>query len=267
MSLYRASPNDGIAWITGGSSGIGRALAFELVERGYKVAISANKFELFDKAMMEREDWQKFKPNIFKFVCDVTDEAAMQQTCDTIIAEHGPICLAVFNAGTYEPVEGHKLTTEVFRQTLAVNVQGVVNGIVPIVEHMKQTGKGQIAMTASVTSYAGLPTAAAYGPTKAALNSMAQSLKFDFDRMNIRIQVINPGFVHSQLTNKNSFPMPGIIRAHKAAIRIADGFERGGFELRFPKRLVVPLKILSYLPYPLYFWAIKKITGADKPLE
>lgn len=266
MTVYRASPKDGVAWITGGTSGIGRAVALELLRRGYKVAVTAHSFDLLEQWIAERPEWHGYRDNIFKYACDVTDGAAMAQTVASIIADHGAISLALLNAGTYAPVDGSNLQFQTFRNTLEVNYMGVINGLIPVVEHMKARGKGHVAITGSVTSYAGLPTAAAYGPTKAALNSLAQSLKFDFDRMNIRLQIINPGFVRSELTARNAFKMPGIINAWDAARRIARGFERGGFEIRFPRRLVWPLSIVSLLPYPLYFWIVKKITGFDKPL-
>ena len=263
MSLYRAKPADGCAWITGGSSGIGLFLAFELARRGYRVAISARRFELFDKAM---EEEPALRGKIIPFACDVADRQAMAQVIEHIEAAMGPIALAVFNAGNYIPQSGNSLSVEAFAKTFDVNLMGSVNGLVPVSERMMGRGRGQIAMTGSVTSYAGLPTAAPYGASKAALNLIAQSLKFDFDRMNIRIQVCNPGFVESELTRKNTFAMPGLMKTADAAKRYADGLERGGFEIRFPRRLVWPLRLTSLLPAPLYFWLVAKATGADKPL-
>ncbi len=256
MSLYRAQPKDGVAWITGGSSGIGRGLALELVKRGWRVAVSARNIQPFEPGQP-----------IFAYPCDVSDPEAMASTAANIAAEHGPIVLAVFNAGNYIPVNGKDLSISAFRKTFDVNFHGVINGIVPVVEAMKTIGKGQIAITGSVTSYGGLPTAAAYGASKAALNSMAQSLKFDFDRMNIRLQVVNPGFVDSELTKKNEFAMPGLMETNAAAKRMADGLEQGGFEIRFPRRLAWPLRLVSFLPHSLYFWLVGKATGADKPLK
>ncbi len=252
-----------MAWITGGSSGIGLALAVELASRGYKVAISARNFELFDELVGGRPE---LKDKIFAYPCDVTNGANVAATLQKIVAEHGPVALAVLNAGNYIPVGGDALAADDFRKTFDVNFHGVINGLVPVIEHMHAGGRGQIAITGSVTSYAGLPTAAAYGASKAALNSMAQSLKFDLDRMNIRIQMCNPGFVDSELTKKNDFPMPGLMYSDRAARRYADGMELGGFEIRYPRRLAWPLRLVSVFPSPLYFWLIAKITGADKPL-
>lgn len=263
MSLYRAAPSDGVAWITGGSSGIGMELAFELSRRGYKVAISARGYDVYDRLAVGRPE----AANIYKFPCDVTDGGQTRAVIKVIIEKLGPISLAVLNAGTYVPMRGDKPDMDVFRKTYDVNFFGVLNGLIPMIEHMKERGKGQIAITASVTAYNGLPMAGPYGSTKAALNSLAQSLKFDLDRANIRIQVINPGFVESELTKKNDFFMPGIIHPYHAALRICAGLERGGFEIRFPKRVALPLKFLRLLPYPVYFWIMARITGSDKPLQ
>ena len=263
MSLYRASPADGVAWITGGSSGIGMELAFELSRRGYKVAISSRKFDLFDEAASKNPE---AAASISRFACDVSNAEDMAKTIETIEQSLGPISLAVFNAGNYIPQHGLNLDIGAFQKTFDVNFMGSVNGIVPLVARMKQRGGGQIAITGSVTSYGGLPMASAYGASKAALNSMAQSLKFDLDRMNIRIQVCNPGFVESELTKKNDFAMPGLMKTIDAAKRYADGLEKGSFEIRYPRRLAWPLRIVSMLPSLLFFKIIAKATGADKPL-
>ena len=264
MSLYRARPSDGCAWITGGSSGIGLHLALELARRGYQVAISARKFELFEEALKAEPS---LSGNIHPFPCDVTDSAAVDAICADIESKLGPIALAVFNAGNYIPQSGNRLSVAAFAKTFDVNFMGAINGIIPVSEHMAKRGRGQIAVTGSITSYGGLPTAAAYGASKAALNSMAQSLKFDFDRMNIRLQVCNPGFVESELTKKNTFAMPGLMKTPDAAKRYADGLESGGFEIRFPRRLAWVLRLVSMLPHGLYFPLIAKATGADKPLK
>ena len=263
MSLYRASPADGVAWITGGSSGIGLELALELARRGYKVAISSRKFDVFDEAAGKKPG---IASSISKFPCDVSKADEMAKTIEAIEQSIGPIALAVFNAGNYIPQHGMELEISAFEKTFDVNFLGAVNGIVPLIERMKQRGRGHIAVTGSITSYGGLPMAAAYGASKAALNSMAQSLKFDLDRKNIRIQMCNPGFVESELTKKNDFAMPGLMKTADAAKRYADGLEKGGFEIRFPRRLAWPLRIVGMLPSPLFFRIVAKATGADKPL-
>jgi short-subunit dehydrogenase len=121
--------------------------------------------------------------------------------------------------------------------------------------------KGQIAINGSLVGYGGLPRAAAYGATKAALIGYAESMYWALKRLGLTIQVVNPGFVKTPLTDKNSFPMPFLVSLEEASRRICDGFERAGFEIAFPKRLAFPLKILNLLPYPAYFWTVGKAAG------
>ncbi|MET0170517.1 MAG: SDR family NAD(P)-dependent oxidoreductase [Aliihoeflea sp.] len=261
MSLYRAKPQDGVAWITGASTGIGRQVAIDLAREGYVVAITARDD---DKLLEVAEHSKGGSGRIVPIACDVTDEPAMEAAVARIERELGPIVLAIFNAGTYSPTLGERLETHNFHATFTVNLFGVVNGLVPVADRMRDRGFGQIAITGSVTSYFGLPSAAAYGATKAALNSMARSLKYDFDKLNIRIQMFNPGFVDTPLTEKNKFPMPALMTVENAAQRYTQGLKTGGFEVSFPRRLSWVLKACGYLPESLYYLMIRKVTGWDK---
>jgi NAD(P)-dependent dehydrogenase (short-subunit alcohol dehydrogenase family) len=261
MALYRADPRDGIAWVTGASSGIGRALSLELARQGYTVAVTARSAEEFTPMVAEAGE---LAGRILPFPGDVTDETAMAEVVDRIEKEAGPIALAVLNAGTYLAAIGDRLSTANFVNTYKLNVFGAVNCLVPLVEHMKARRRGQIALVASVTGYFGMPSTAAYGASKAALNNMAEALKFDFDKLNIRIQVINPGFVDTPLTRKNTFQMPALMKVDSAALKLADALKHGGFESSFPRRFTWFLKFLRILPQPLRFRLINRITGWHK---
>lgn len=251
-------PADGCAWITGASSGIGRTLALELVARGWTVAATARReAELVTLAA----EATGRKGSILPFAGDVADADAMAALADRIAAEAGPVALAVLNAGIYLPVAIETLTVEAFRRSVDVNVMGVVHALVPLVAAMRARGRGHIAVVSSVTGYGGLPTSAAYGATKAALINMAESLKFDLDPLNIRLQIICPGFVETPATAGNPFPMPFLVPAEQAARRIADGLARGGFEITFPRRFTWQLKALRFLPYWLYFRVVGGRTG------
>lgn len=260
MTLYRADPKDGVAWITGASTGIGRELALVLARRGYVVAATAR-----DDAGLQslRDEARGLAGRVIPYLCDVGDEAAMERTVERIEVEEGPIVLAVFNAGNYSPSHGERLETFNFQSTYQVNLMGVIYGLVPVADRMRDRGFGQVAIVGSVTSYLGLPSAAAYGSSKAALNSLAQSLRYDFDKLNIRLQMVNPGFVATPLTAKNRFRMPGLMQVDKAATRLADGLLRGGFEIAFPRRLAWPLKVLTLLPLELQYRIMRRLTGWD----
>jgi NAD(P)-dependent dehydrogenase (short-subunit alcohol dehydrogenase family) len=156
---------------------------------------------------------------------------------------------------------------EDFEKTFAVNLHGTVNCLLPAVRHMQARGHGQIAIVSSISGYGGLPTGAAYGATKAALINMAESLKFDLDKAGIRLQIINPGFVATAETAKNTFSMPALVSAEEAAARIVSGLKSRGFEITFPKRFTYRMKLLKFLPYGLYFWVLNRATGwKNRPL-
>ncbi len=261
MGLYRANPMDGAAWVTGASSGIGRQLVLDLAREGYSVAATARNREKLDELAAEGK---ALKGRVVAFPCDVTDEQAMRKTVEAIEAELGPVVLAVFNAGTYFPARGAALEAGSFTMSYQINVLGVVYGLVPLVELMRERGRGQVAIIGSATAYRGLPLASAYGATKAALNYMAEALKFDLDKMNIRIQMINPGFVETPLTKNNKFAMPALMSVAHASERIAYGLKTGGFEVAFPRRLTIFLKLIHLFPYPLYFWFVNWAMGLRK---
>lgn len=258
MTLYRAKPSDGVAWITGASTGLGRQLALDLARKGYVVAATAR-----DEARLVSlaAEATGMPGRIVPFLCDVANEAAMDRTVAAIEAELGPISLAVLNAGVYTPTLGERLETFNFTATYAVNLLGVVFGLVPVADRMRDRGFGQIAVVGSVTSYFGLPAAGAYGSSKAALNSLAQSLRFDFGKLGIRLQIVNPGFIATPLTAKNNFPMPGLLKVEDASRRLMTGLERGGFEVAFPARLVWPMKLMRLLPQSLRHVLLVRLTG------
>ncbi|MEM8541732.1 MAG: SDR family NAD(P)-dependent oxidoreductase [Pseudomonadota bacterium] len=258
MDLYRISAGDGVVWITGASAGIGRQLALKMVAEGYHVIGSARSADKLAELAAETTGLQgKFHA----MPCDVTDREGMAAVVGDIESEYGPIRLAVFNAGNYWPTAGEAMDIDAYRNNYEVNLFGVLNGLVPVVERMKGHGKGQVALVASVSGYTGLPAASAYGACKAAVNNMAESLKFDFDKLNIRIQVVNPGFIDTPLTDKHDFEMPFLMPVDKAVDRMVRGFERGGFEITFPRRFTYILKVLRWLPHSVYFWLMKRATG------
>lgn len=265
MSSYTAKPADGAAWVTGASSGIGRALALNLAREGFTVFATARSEG--DLATLS-EEAESLKGKIIAAPGDVTDAEAMAEIVRRIDAEAGGLALAVFNAGVYLPVYGETLKVEDFDKSFAVNLLGVVNGLVPALERMKAQRRGQLAIVSSVTGYGGMPTSAAYGATKAALINMAESLKFDLDKFGVRIQVINPGFVDTPATADNAFAMPALMQPDDAAARIAAGLKSTAFEITFPRRFTYVLKLLQFLPYSAYFAVMNAATGWKKrPLE
>ena len=262
MTDFTARPEHGCAWVTGASSGIGRAVALKLAAAGFTVAVTAR-----DQAKLATLAAES-NGRIHAFPADVTDAAAVIRILGEIEGRCGRLALAVLNAGVFLPVHGEAMRQLDFDKTFAVNLHGTVHCLLPAVEAMKRSGHGQIALVSSVTGYGGLPTSAAYGATKAALINMAESLRFDLDKLGIRIQVINPGFVDTPATAQNEFPMPALVTPDKAATEILKGLAGKGFEITFPKRFTYGLKLGRFLPYGLYFALINRFTGwKTRPLK
>ena len=230
-------------WLTGASSGIGAALAAELVRRGARVAITARRREALDEVAATAG--MRVEPG------DVTDEAAMGRIAQALEAEWGAIDLVILNAGTYAPVTPETFRAEVFRTHFAVNVMGAVNCIQAVLPAMRARRAGRIAITSSVTGYVGLPLASAYGATKAFLNSMTDALRADLASSGVAVTLIAPGFVRTPLTDQNPFTMPGIIEADEAARIICDGLEQGRAEIGVPRKALAFMKVLAMLPAPL----------------
>ncbi|WP_306118319.1 MULTISPECIES: SDR family NAD(P)-dependent oxidoreductase [unclassified Roseitalea] len=260
-ALYRIRPSDGVVWITGASAGIGRALALGLAAKGYDVVATARGADKLDALAAGSAD---LLGRIHALPCDVTDRAAMAEAVATIEDRHGRIAGAVFNAGNFWPVPGEALDVDAFEKTYRLNLFGLIYGLVPVVERMKAHGRGHVVLVGSSSGYAGLPSASAYGASKAAINNMAEALKFDFDKLNIRIQIVNPGFIDTPQTRKNEFEMPALMPVEKAAGAFIAGMENGGFEITFPRRFTYLLKLMRMMPHPVYFWIMRRATGWNR---
>lgn len=242
-----------VAWVTGGGSGLGRALALEMAHDGWRVAVSGRR-----RGALQETCSQGPAGRIHAFPCDVRDEAAMTRCARDIEAGLGALRLAVFNAGVADTAPDSDFQPAVFRRTLEINVLGTVNGIAAVLPGMRQRRGGHIAMTASLAGYRGLPTAAAYSASKAAMINLAESLRLQLRGDGIRVSVINPGFVRTPMTGQNAFPMPFLMEPEPAAKAMYAGLMRGAFEITFPKRLAWTAKLLKALPYALYFPLLRR---------
>jgi len=261
-SLYCAQPSHGCAWITGASSGIGRELALKLAKDGWTVAVTARSEDALQEMCREAEP---LSGQIAAFAGDVSDSDLMAEHARAIEKTCGPVALLVANAGVYLPQDGLSGDLKEWHLSFDVNLKGTVNVLLPVIEAMKTRKRGQIGIVASVAGYAGLPTSAAYGATKAGLINMAEALKFDLDLAGLRIQVINPGFVDTPATKSNPFPMPYLMKPEDAAAEIIKGLQDPkSFEIAFPKPFVRQMKLLKLLPYRFFFPFLAKSTGWSK---
>ena len=240
-------------WITGASSGIGKAVAEKFAKENWKVAISARRKEILNEIAKNS--------NIISYPLDVTDENQTQDTFNKIIKDFGDIDLCIFSSGTYERKSEKGLNVNNVKNVMDVNFLGVVRCIKAVQEYFQNKKNGHISIVSSPVGYRGLPTAGAYGLTKAGLINLAESLYFDMQKNKIKISVINPGFIESKSTNLNTFPMPFIKSAEFAANKIFQGLTKSyKFEIYFPFFFLLIMKIGRILPYRLYFYLIRKIT-------
>ncbi|MGQ0671725.1 MAG: SDR family NAD(P)-dependent oxidoreductase [Hyphomicrobium sp.] len=238
------------AWIAGASTGIGRELAIALAKRGVKVAVSARSTDTLDELAASNS-------GIFAFPVDVTDRAGIAATVAAIKDKLGAIDLAILNAGIWQPMGTRPFDAGKNATSMSVNYQGVCNALEAIMPDMISAKSGRIGLVSSVAGYRGLPKAAAYAPSKAAVISLAEVLAPELARSGVVLSVINPGFVETPMTAVNDFPMPFIIKADDAAERILKGLATGRFEIAFPWQLVWLLKTFRVLPYPVFMWYVR----------
>mgnify|MGYP006137190629 CR=1 FL=1 len=243
-------------WITGASSGIGKALALKFAEENWQVAISARRKELLDELAQ--------KENISSYPLDVTDENLVTTTFSNILNEFKELNLCVFCSGAYDPKLEKNINKKQIRKIMNVNFFGVLNCIKTVEDYFKGKKEGHISIVSSVAAYRGLPNSSGYGPSKAALTNLTESLYFDFKKHNVRISLISPGFIKTPLTNQNTFNMPFIKTPEFAADKIYNGLTKGSaFEIHFPKELTIFLKILRILPYRVYLFLINRFVKRD----
>ncbi len=252
-----AEPTHRRAWIAGAGKGIGRAVATRLVRQGWTVAVSARTAEDLESL---RDELPRGRVHVYPL--DVTDAAKTAETVDAIEHEMGTLDLVILNAGTHAPMPATEFSGETVRKLVETNLMGTVHGLDAVIPRFLERGAGHIAVTASLAGYRGLPTAAAYGATKAGLINMCEALKPELARGGVRLQVINPGFVKTPLTDRNDFPMPFLIPVDQAADAVVRGLGRNRFEIAFPWRFAALMKLLRLLPHGLFFAVSRRMVRA-----
>ncbi|MGA0609373.1 SDR family NAD(P)-dependent oxidoreductase [Caldimonas sp. KR1-144] len=243
-----------VAWVVGASSGIGRATASMLHAQGAKVAVSARQAGALEAFVRDH-------PGSCSLPLDVCDATALRSAARQLLARHGRIDLAMYCAGHYRPMRAQHFDAAEMSRHLDVNYLGAVRWLDALLPTLIAQGDGHLSLVASVAGYRGLPQALAYGPSKAALLHLAQTLYIDLAPQGLGVSVINPGFVDTPLTAQNDFAMPALITPEEAARHILRGWARGRFEIHFPWRFTVPLKLLGLLPHRLYVAAVRRSTG------
>ena len=239
-------------WITGASSGIGKALAIKFANEGWKVAASARRENLLKELNQENE-------NIHPFPLDVTNVDQCKSVFASIVEKFKDIEISIFGTGIHDPKSEKKFNLDKIRKIMEVNYFGTMNSINSVYNYYSKKKSGQISIVSSVAGYRGLPAAGAYCASKSALTSFAESLHFDMKRKNVRISLVSPGFIKTPMTDQNNFPMPMIKSPEFAAEQIYIGLtKKKSFEIHFPKVFTYFLKFLRILPSSIYFKFIEK---------
>ena len=245
-------------WITGGSTGIGKALAIKFSNKGWNVAVSARRAELLNELSNSYE-------NISGFPLDVTNKEKCKEVFSEIKNKYENIDICFFSTGTWDPKKEKELDIERMEDVFKVNFFGTVNSIKAVEQYFRDKKKGIITIVSSIAGYRGLPNSTGYGPSKSALNNLAESLYFDFKRYNVRVCLVSPGFIKTPMTDKNNFKMPFLKTPEYAADQIFEGLvNKNAFEIHFPKSLTITLKLLSFLPSKIYFGLVGKLTKYQK---
>ena len=241
-----------VIWITGASSGIGKALSIKFAQEGWIVAASARRENLLQELTKENQ-------NIYSFPLDVTDMNQCKLVFDNIIKKFKDVEISIFGTGIHDPKSEKEFNLDKIRKIMEVNYFGTMNSINSVYNYYNIKKSGQISIISSVAGYRGLPAAGAYCASKSALTSFAESLHFEMKRKNIRISLVSPGFIKTPMTDQNEFPMPMIKSPEFAAKEIYTGLvKKKSFEIHFPKAFTFMMKILSMLPSSIYFKIVEK---------
>ncbi len=247
------SKNQKKVWITGASSGIGRALAIRYSNEGWQVAASARRVELLNELSKNK--------NIYSFPLDVSKMSETKEVFSDVLNKLKDVDLCIFSSGIYERNLEKEINIESIKKTFEVNYLGTVNCVKTVEDYFKKRKKGNLAIVSSPVGYRGLPKSTGYTPSKAALNNFTQGIYFDFKKYNINVTLISPGFIKTQLTDKNEFPMPFLRSAEYAADKIFKGLEKKKFEIIFPPQIAFMYWIFRILPNRLYNFLIEKFVN------
>ncbi len=242
-------------WLVGASSGIGAALARALLARGARVALSARRTQALDALVTDA-----VRERAFAVPVDVTDARSVADAHRQVRARWGGVDLTVWLAGTYVPMGSGQFDLDQALRVVRTNLDGLLNGLATLLPTLRSERRGGVAIVSSVAGYRGLPMSLVYGPTKAALNNLAESLYLEMHPLGVGVYLVNPGFVRTPLTDLNDFRMPALITPEEAADRIIAGLARGAFEIHFPGRFTRTLKAMQLLPHRLYFALVGRMT-------
>ncbi|WP_282041496.1 SDR family NAD(P)-dependent oxidoreductase [Halomonas alimentaria] len=251
-------------WLTGATSGIGRALAERLLARGDRVALSGRDAAALDELAAGHD-------NALALPLDVTDRVAVRDAGRQLEAAFGGLDLVILNAGTCEYLDAREFDVDLVERVFDANFHGAIHCIdaaLPLLRRARtQGGRPLLAATSSAAAYLPLPRSEAYGASKAALSHFLEALRLDLDAEGIDVSVIHPGFVRTPLTDRNDFAMPMRIEVDQAAEAILAGLARHRLDIHFPRRFTLLVKLAGILPAPLRYRLGRRLARPETATE
>ena len=238
-------------WVVGASSGIGQATAAQLHGLGARVVVSARQAQSLNAFVQAH-------PGSQALALDATDAQAVKATAARLLAQ-GPLDCVMYCAGHYTAMRADAMDVPDMKRHFEVNHFGALYVLDAVLPAFIARGAGHISLVGSVAGYRGLPQSLAYGPTKAALINLAETLYLDLHRKGLGVSIINPGFVQTPLTAANDFAMPALLTPEQAASAIVKGWAQGAFEIHFPKRFTLWMQALRVLPNRWFFALAKRL--------
>lgn len=233
-------------WIIGASAGIGRALAESLDQQGANLILSSRYIDELENLNNSLSTTHRLIP------FDAGNNQQLQDSVNKIFESIDHIDIIIYMAAIYKNKDIGQYDYDFAKALIEVNLLGAINlayKVIPkLINHTKNT---QLIFCASIAGYIGLPTGQPYSCSKAAMINFAESLHAELADTNIKVRVINPGFVKTRLTDKNEFKMPCLISSQKAANYIIKDLYKSNFEIHFPKRFTRSIKLLRLLPYKI----------------
>jgi short-subunit dehydrogenase len=246
--------------ITGASSGIGRALAVALANQKARVGAIARRGVQLDELAREI---RASGGAIEALTCDVTDRESTHRAIRGLAERIGPVDLLIANAGVGQIAGAAPMNVPGFEKMVRVNLLGVAYAFEAVMESMLARKSGHLAAISSLAAYKGLPGSAGYCATKAAVNAYCEGLRIELRNRGVAVTCVCPGFVKTEMTAGKTHPMPLLMEADAAAVRIIRALERRQGVYNFPWRMSLMMKLARWLPD----WMIARMAAKDEPKE
>ncbi|WP_068112074.1 SDR family NAD(P)-dependent oxidoreductase [Tropicimonas marinistellae] len=229
-------------WLVGASEGLGRALATALAREGAQLVLSA-------RSLSRLQELADTLPDAWAVQVDVTDADSVRDAAQAA----GPVDGVIYNAGAYDPMPTQDWNTQAALNMCDVNYQGAVRVLGEVLPRYMADGTGDITLVGSLAGYRGLPAAIGYGASKAALVSLAETMRYDCRRTGVTVRLVNPGFIRTRLTDKNNFKMPMLMSPEQAAEHIVRAMKSKRFRTDFPAPFSWAIRALEMLPDALAY--------------